>query len=64
MVLVGMQTGTASVENSLEFPQNLPLDLAVPLLGLYPKNPETQNYGTFKQWNTTQQKERRSSYPF
>ena len=74
----------------------LPFDLAIPLLGLYPKNPETpiqknlctpmfiaaqftitkcwkqpmclsvsgsKNCGTFAQWNTMQQKERRSSYP-
>ena len=71
--------------------------LAIPLLGLYPKNPETpiqknlctlmfiaaqftiakcwkqpkcpsvgvdqKNYGTFTQWNTMQQRERRSSNP-
>ena len=75
----------------------LPFDPAIPLLGLYPKNPETaiqknlcipmfiaaqftiakcwkqpvcpsvsewiKNCGTFTQWNSTQQKERRSSYP-
>ena len=79
----------------------LPFDLAIPLLGLYPKNPETpiqknvckrtyapqcsqqhnlqqpstgsnlsvhqqmsgsKNYGIFTQWNSTQQRERRSSY--
>ena len=44
-LLVGMQTGAAAVENSVEFPQKLKLDLpfdpAIPLLGLYPKNPET-----------------------
>ena len=44
-LLVGMQTGTANVENSMEFPQktkNGPVfDLAIPLLGLYPKNSET-----------------------
>ena len=44
---VGMQTGEATVENSMEFPQygklkmELPFDPAIPLLGLYPKNPET-----------------------
>ena len=42
-MLVGMQTGAATVENSMEFPQNLkmelPFDPAIPLLGLYPKNP-------------------------
>ena len=75
----------------------LPFDLTIPLLGLYPKNPETpiqkdlctpmfiaaqfpiakfweqprcpsinewiKKYGTFTQWNSMQQKERRSSYP-
>ena len=75
----------------------LPFDLAIPLLGLYPKNPETpiqknlctpmftaaqftiakswkqpkcpsanewmKHYGTFTQWNSTQQRERRSLYP-
>ena len=44
-LLVGMQTGTATVENSMEFPQKrkveLPFDPAIPLLGLYPKSPET-----------------------
>ena len=75
----------------------LPFDPTVPLLGLYPKSPETaiqknlcttmfiaaqftiakcwkqpsahqqmsgsKNDGTFTQWNSMQQKERRSSYP-
>ena len=44
-LLVGMQTGEATVEKSMEFPQKtkneLPFDPAIPLLGLYPKNPET-----------------------
>ena len=74
----------------------LPFDPVFPLLGLYPKNPETpiqknlyspmfiavqfiitkfweqpkcpsvsewiKNCGTFTQWNTIQQKERRNSY--
>ena len=45
-LLVGMQTGVATVENSMEFPQKkvimeLPFDPAIPLLGLYPKNPGT-----------------------
>ena len=44
-LLVGMQTGAATVENSMEVPQKtkmeLPFDPAIPLLGLYPKNPET-----------------------
>ena len=43
-LLVGMQTGTATVENSMEFPQKnkmeLPFEPAIPLLGLS-KNPET-----------------------
>ena len=75
----------------------LPFDPAIPLLGLYPKDPETpmqknlcismfttaqftiakcwkqpkcpslnewrKKHGTFTQWNTTQQKERRNSFP-
>ena len=44
-LLVGMQTDEATVENSTEFPQKLkmelPFDLAIPLLGLHPKNPDT-----------------------
>ena len=41
-----MQTGAATVENSMEFPQKklrmeLPFDPAIPLLGIYPKNPKT-----------------------
>ena len=43
--LVGMQTGEATVENNMDFPQKikmeLPFDPAILLLGLYPKNPET-----------------------
>ena len=43
--LVGMQTGAASVENSLEFPQKtkmeLLFDLESPLLGLYTNNAES-----------------------
>ena len=46
-LLAGMQTGAATVENSMEFPQKLkvelPFDLAIPLLGLYPKNPNTNS---------------------
>ena len=95
-----MQSGAATVENSMEFPQKTKdgtaFDPVISLLGLHPKNPETpiqknlctpmftaaqfiitmywnhpkcppvingsQNCGTFTQWNTTQQKERRSSY--
>ena len=44
-LLVGMQTGEATVENNMEFPQKtkmeLPFDPTILLLGLYPKNPET-----------------------
>ena len=40
-----MQTGAATVENSMEFfkklNMELPFDPVIPLLGLYPKNPET-----------------------
>ena len=40
-----MQTGAATMENSMEFlrklKMELPFDPAIPLLGLYPKNPET-----------------------
>ena len=45
LLSAGMQTGAATVENSIEFPQKLkmelPLDRAIPLLELYPKNTET-----------------------
>ena len=44
-LLVGMQIGAATVENNMEFPQKAKngtaFDPAIPLLGLYPKNPET-----------------------
>ena len=45
-LLVGMQTGEATVEkkewNFLRtLKMELPFDPAIPLLGLYPKNPET-----------------------
>ena len=44
-LLVGMQTGVATAENSMEFLRKLkverPFDPAIPLLGLYPKSPET-----------------------
>ena len=40
-----MQTGIATVENSMEFPQKLKMELlfdpVIPLLGIYPKNPES-----------------------
>ena len=44
-LLVGLQTGEATVENSMEFSQKTKngtaLVPAIPLLGLYPKNAET-----------------------
>ena len=44
-LLMGVQTGTATVENCREFPQKtkngIAFDPAIPLLGLYIKNPET-----------------------
>ena len=44
-LLVGMQTGEATVETVWNFlrklKMELPFDPAIPLLGLYPKNPET-----------------------
>ena len=44
-LMMGMQTGAASMENSMNFlrklKMELPFDLVIPLLGLYPKNPET-----------------------
>ena len=40
-----MQTGAATVGNSMEIPKTfkmeLPLDPVIPLLGLYPKEPKT-----------------------
>ena len=43
-LLVGMQIGAATVESSREIPQklkmDLPLDLAIPLLGICPKEPQ------------------------
>ena len=44
-LLVGMQTGVATVENSMETPQKikmeLPFDSAIPLLRIYPQNLKT-----------------------
>ena len=44
-LLVGMQTGATTMENSMNFLRKLKMDLpfepAILLLGLYPKNPET-----------------------
>ena len=43
-LLVGMQTGAATVESMMEIPQKLKMDLpfypAVPLLGIYLKEPK------------------------
>ena len=43
-LLVGMQTGAATVESSMEIylkilKMDLPLDPVIPLLGIYPKEP-------------------------
>ena len=50
-LLVGMQTGAATVENSMELPKKLkmelPFDPAIPLLGLYSKNPESPIQKTY-----------------
>ena len=40
-LLVGMQTGAATVENIRKLKMELPFDPATPLLGLDPKNPAT-----------------------
>ena len=44
-LLEGMQTGAVTVKNSIEFPQKAKngtaFEPAIPLLGLYTKNPET-----------------------
>ena len=44
-LLVGLQIGTATMENSMEVPQKLRIDLpydpAIPLLGIYPKDLKT-----------------------
>ena len=54
-----MQTGAATVETVWNFlkklKMELPFDLAIPLLGLYPKNPET-NKQTKKNPGTPMQK--------
>ena len=43
-LLVGKQTGAATVESSMEIPQKikneLPYDPVIPLLGIYPMKPE------------------------
>ena len=38
MLLAGMQTGIAAVENNMELIIELPYDPATALLGIYPKN--------------------------
>ena len=44
-LLVGMQIGVATVGNSMELPQKInigmPVDPAILLLGIYPKNAKT-----------------------
>ena len=44
-MLVGTQTGAAAVENSMEFPQKLkielPHDTAIPILDIYQKKVKT-----------------------
>ena len=43
-LLVGMQTGVAAMENSMEVPpeiEELPCDPAFPLLGIYPEETKT-----------------------
>ena len=45
VLLVGAQTGVATVESSMEIPQKLkmdpPFDLVILLLVIYPKEPKT-----------------------
>ena len=46
LLLVEMQTGAATVENSMEFPEKTKngtafIDPVIPLLGMHPKNPES-----------------------
>jgi len=45
-LLVGMQTGAATLENSMRFPKKLkielPCDLAIALLGIYTKDTKIQ----------------------
>ena len=46
-LLVGIQTGAATVESSVEIPQKIKngsvFDPAIPLLGIYPKETKTLN---------------------
>ena len=50
-LLVGMQTGAAAVENSMEFPQKIKTgtayDSVISLLGIYLKKPETLTRKTY-----------------
>ena len=45
ILLMGMQTDAATMESSMQFPQKvkkeLPFDPAIPLLGIYSKNPKS-----------------------
>ena len=45
ILFVGIQTGIATMENTVEFPQKLKMELLfdpeIPLLGVNPKNPES-----------------------
>ena len=45
VLLIRMQTGAATVENSMgslqKLKMELPFDPAIPLLGVYPKNPKS-----------------------
>ena len=49
-LLVGLQTGTTTLEINLEFPQKIEIDLpeesAIPLLGIYPKDASPCHRGT------------------
>ena len=49
-LLMGMQTGAATLENSMEVPQKLeielPYDPAITLLGIYPKDKYADSKGT------------------
>ena len=51
VLLMGMQIGAATVENSMEFSQKtkmkLPLEPVIPLLGIYPKIPKYQFKRTY-----------------
>ena len=44
-LMVGLQTGATTMENSVEVPQKiknqLPYDSVIPLLSIYPKKPKT-----------------------